>query len=86
LVVGAVDQPGNRAGAHQLLPSLTYLTRFDYFMLASMLMVFTTLVIVTAGAYFTGTGQLERAGRLDRWARHAFPVVFGFAFVLSWWA
>jgi hypothetical protein len=67
------------------VPNLTYLTRFDYFMLASTLLTFLTLLFVAVGAHLVAKGQLPQVHRLDRWARLGFPAAFGLAFVLAWW-
>jgi hypothetical protein len=67
------------------IPNLTYLTRFDYFMLASTILIFVILVLVAAGAYLVGKDKLALVRRIDIWARWAFPVLFGVVFVLAWW-
>ena len=67
------------------VPNLTYLTRFDYFMLASTLLVFLILIVVAAAASLAGAGRMTQVRRLDRWSRQAFPIVFGAAFVWCWW-
>jgi hypothetical protein len=67
------------------VPNLTYLTRFDYFMLASTILVFLILMVVAAAAYLVGVGRTAQVRRLDRWSRLAFPVVFGAAFAWCWW-
>lgn len=67
------------------VPRLTYLTRFDYFMLASTLLVFLNLLAVIAGAYLDRIGRGGAVHTLDRWTRWLFPVVFAVVFVASWW-
>lgn len=67
------------------VPALTYLTRFDYFLLASTLLIFGILSIVALGARLVATGRTADAQRIDRWTRRAFPVVFTAVFIVSWW-
>jgi len=67
------------------VPNLTYLTRFDYFMMGATILIFLMLLLVAAGAYLVGQGKTPLVHRLDRWGRFVFPVVFGVLFCLSWW-
>jgi hypothetical protein len=67
------------------VPNLPYLTRFDYFMLASTILIFMTLMLVAAGAYLVGKGKLPAVHHIDRWSRATFPVLFIAVFVLVWW-
>jgi hypothetical protein len=67
------------------VPNLAYLTRFDYFMLASTIMIFLILSVVVLGAYLMSKRKPELVDRIDVWARVSFPVLFGTVFVLSWW-
>ena len=69
----------------QSVPNLTYLTRFDYFMLASTILVFLMLMIVAAAAHLVAAGRTAEVRQLDWWSRLAFPIVFGAAFVWCWW-
>ena len=69
----------------RMVPSLTYLTRFDYFMLASTVLIFLILLFVAAGAHLVGKGKAPLVHRIDHWARLAFPIVFAALFVLAWW-
>jgi len=66
------------------VPNLTYLTRFDYFMLASTILVFLTLLLVVAGAHLVGKQRLSLVQRMDKWARTAFPAVFAIVLVVAW--
>ncbi|MDQ0390268.1 hypothetical protein [Labrys monachus] len=68
------------------VPTLTYLTRFDYFMLASTIIIFAIMALVAAGAHLVGKGRIELVKRIDGWACVAFPIVFAIVFVLAWWA
>lgn len=69
----------------RLIPRLSYLTRFDYFMLESTLLIFTILVLVPASAYLVNLNRLPLAQRIDRWARRFFPVVFAAVCWAAWW-
>ena len=57
------------------LPNLAYLTRFDYFMSGSTILVFLVLLLVTISARLISAGKGELVDRLDRWARFGFPFV-----------
>ena len=67
------------------VPNLTYLTRFDYFMLASTVIIFLTFVTVVSSVYLSSNGNAEISKRVDVWARMAFPILFTLVFILSWW-
>jgi len=67
------------------IPTLTYLTRFDYFMLTSTVLIFSILVVISLEAYLVGKEKLDLCNRIDFWARCVFPVVFATVFVLAWW-
>jgi hypothetical protein len=67
------------------VPTLTYLTRFDYFMLASTVLVFVILVVVSLEAYLVSRDKVAVCNRIDFWARCIFPVVFGIVFAFAWW-
>ena len=69
----------------QLVPNLSYLTRFDYFTLGSTILTFLVLLLVAGTAYLVAADKLAAAERVDRWARLAFPVVFGAMFFVIWW-
>ncbi len=59
-----------------LIPRLPYMTRMDYFLLGSTILVFLTLaeVIVTANLALSGRRPLAR--KIDAWCRFIFPAVF----------
>ena len=68
-----------------LVPQLTYLTRFDYFMLASTIFVFMVLLVVTACAYLTLDEKRAALGaRIDRYSRLAFPVILAMILLFVW--
>jgi hypothetical protein len=43
------------------------------------------LALVAATTYLVAQNRTARAERIARWARLAFPVVFGAVFLLIWW-
>jgi hypothetical protein len=67
------------------IPTLTYLTRFDYFMLASTVLIFVILAVVSVEAYLVSREKSALCNRIDFWARCVFPVIFGIVFVYAWW-
>lgn len=67
------------------VPNLAYLTRFDYFLLGSTLLVFITLLVVAAGAYLVGKDRKALVHKIDRWSRAAFLVIFAAVLAWSWW-
>jgi hypothetical protein len=58
------------------VPNLSYLTRMDYFILASTVLVFTTLVQMIIATGFVKSGRVGRARALDKWCRWVYPVVY----------
>ena len=58
------------------LPKVPYLTRLDYFVLFSTMLVFLSLVEVTLASYQARVGRVELARRIDRLARWCFPLMF----------
>ena len=65
-----------------LLPRLPYMTRMDYFTVGSTLLVFLALVTVIWTSSLDRRHLTDRARRIDRWARPAFPVLF--LFLCGW--
>ena len=59
----------------ELVPKVSYLTRLDYFILGSTLMVFLTLLLVIITSNLAKSGQPQLALRIDRWSRIIFPVM-----------
>ena len=58
------------------LPKVPYLTRLDYFILFSTVLVFLALVEATVASYQARHGRVELARSIDRWSRWLFPSVF----------
>lgn len=67
-----------------LVPSLSYLTRFDYFTLGSTALVFLMLMVVGACAYLIGKDRRPLVDRMDAWARVVFPLLFAAVCLLLW--
>lgn len=67
------------------VPNLPYLTRFDYFMLASTILIFLTLLLVALGAYLVGKGKVPLVHAIDRRTRVVFPIVFAVVLAAVWW-
>jgi len=67
------------------VPNLTYLTRFDYFMLGSTVLVFLSVAVVAAGAYLIDKDRMPLVRRIDGWGRVLFPVALALVFGLAWW-
>jgi hypothetical protein len=57
------------------LPKVPYLTRLDYFVLFSTMLVFLSLAEVTFTSYQARIGRVELARSIDRWARWCFPLM-----------
>ena len=66
-----------------LLPRLPYMTRMDYFLLASTLLVFIALIEVILTTFLAHNDRGELARKIDRACRLAFPAVF---LVVSAWS
>ncbi len=69
----------------QELPKVSYLTRLDYFLLGTTIVVFLALIEVTWTSAMFGRGRTEAARRIDRWSRWLFPAVFFVMSVTSLW-
>jgi gamma-aminobutyric acid receptor subunit beta len=67
------------------LPNLNYLTRMDYFILASTILVFLVVVLATLTSRLTGQGRQRLVERIDRSAIVAYPLLFAAVFALAWW-
>lgn len=57
----------------ELVPKVAYLTRLDYFILGSTLMVFLTLLLVIVTSNLAKSNQVQLAISIDRWSRIIFP-------------
>ncbi len=65
------------------LPTISYLTRMDLFILCSTLLVFTTLIEAVVTGTMAKSGHLERARRIDRVARLGYPLAMVFVIVAT---
>jgi hypothetical protein len=67
------------------LPMVSYLTRMDYFIFGSMILVFITLVQAVVTSILVNSERTTLAKRIDRWCRCIFPIGFvlvcGLAFI-----
>ena len=59
-----------------ILPRVSYLTRVDYFVLGSLILVFLALVEAVTSGVIAGRGKEALARKLDRWSRWVFPASF----------
>ena len=58
------------------IPKISYLTRLDFFILGGTVLVFTSLIEVVVTSTYAKIGHVDRAQRIDNWARILFPVAF----------
>ena len=58
------------------LPNISYLTRMDYFILGSTLLVFASLVQAALTARLAQGKRIQTAQGVDRWCRVVFPALF----------
>ncbi|UCE02527.1 MAG: hypothetical protein JSW67_14990 [Candidatus Latescibacterota bacterium] len=65
-----------------LVPKLSYLTRMDYLLLATTLLVAASLVTVVAGNFYMSQDRRDSALRLNRIARPLFPALFLLLFLV----
>ena len=70
----------------QSLPPVSYLTRLDYYLLGSTVLVFVALIQVTVTGAMTDSHHLPKAAAINRASRWLFPVVFALLFTVSFWA
>jgi hypothetical protein len=58
------------------LPDVSYLTRLDYFIMVSTVLVYAALVVVVVTASYVSSDRVGVAHRVDRWARWLFALAF----------
>jgi hypothetical protein len=58
------------------LPKIAYLTRMDWFILGSSILVFTSLIEVIVTSYLNDQDRLDTACRINRWMRVLAPMAF----------
>jgi hypothetical protein len=69
----------------QKLPPVSYLTRIDYFLLGSTILVFAALIQVALTGATNEKGRADRAKAVNRSSRWAFPVAYAALLVWSFW-
>jgi hypothetical protein len=69
----------------QKLPPVSYLTRLDYFLLGSTILVFVALIQVALTGAMNEEGRADRAQAVNRTSRWAFPVAYAALLVWSFW-
>jgi hypothetical protein len=67
----------------QSLPPVSYLTRLDYFLLGSTILVFISLIQVASTSAMKQKGRAETAASLNRFSRWFFPLAFVILLVVS---
>lgn len=58
------------------LPDVSYLTRLDYFIMVSTVLVYAALVVVVVTASYVASDRVHVAHHVDRWARWLFALAF----------
>jgi hypothetical protein len=58
------------------LPKFSYLTRLDFFILISTILVFSSLIEVIVTSWLARNNKITLARRIDVWARWLFPLIF----------
>jgi len=69
----------------QKLPPVSYLTRLDYFLLGSTVLVFGALIQVALTGAMNEEDRADRAQAVNRSSRWAFPVAYAALLVWSFW-
>jgi len=65
------------------LPQISYLTRMDFFILFSTILIYASLITVVTTAAFSNMGKPEIAKRIDQVSRWGFPLFFVASWVFS---
>ena len=69
-----------------VLPRVSYLTRVDYFVLGSLILVFLALIEAVTSGTIAARGKHALAQKLDRWSRVVFPASFILLLIFAFWA
>ena len=69
----------------QSLPPVSYLTRLDYFLLGSTILVFAALIQVALTSATQEGDHAERAVAVNKFSRWVFPAAFALLIVWSFW-
>jgi len=67
-----------------ILPPLSYMTRMDIFLFASLALVFVAFVEAVATAMLKASNRESLSLSIDRWARVIFPAAFGLIQASLW--
>lgn len=65
-----------RFATDSLLPKISYLTRLDYFILGSTILIFSSLIEVVITSYFAKRDKLKIGRKIDLIARFLMPLLF----------
>jgi hypothetical protein len=65
------------------LPKISYLTRMDFFIMLSTVLVYASLIEVVVTSAFAKDGKISRARTIDLWMRWVFPSLFTIVAVKS---
>jgi hypothetical protein len=60
------------------IPRVSYMTRLDFFMLLSTILIFLSIIEVVIVSQIAGGANMDLAKRIDRYSRIIFPVIFFF--------
>ena len=74
-----------RFSADTILPRLSYLTSLDYFILASTILVFLSLVQNLTTSALAKRGKMKQSYRLDLTCRIGFPLIFVIVVMETMW-
>jgi hypothetical protein len=67
----------------EMTPTVPYLTRMDFFILGSTILVFVALIQAVVTSVMAAKGNIRAARRVDLWSRAAGPAAFVIIFVWS---
>ena len=67
-----------------LVPRLSYLTRLDWFMLGSTLIVMLTLFVMAGTSYLMHRDREDLVRMVDRAGRITFPILFAVFLLVVW--
>jgi len=67
------------------LPKLSYMTRMDFFIMLSTVLVFAAFTEVVVTSSLAHANHTESALKIDRWSRFVFPPIFVCVLAFSFW-
>lgn len=68
-----------------LLPKIAYLTRMDRFTMLCSVLVFLALIEAVTTSYYVKKDKIEKAEKLDRFSKWAFPIAFAGTWYFAFW-